>query len=274
LWLRRQRHLATLPKSALPTNNLSPISTNVTVKAVCYDKEKLMAIDATILWPITKATLLNPTMFSTSTTTSTTASTPTHTTSTPTNNLLSQPCFPLNDSGLVCHYRPGLQQPQCCCYHQDQFASSLNLDTLTMTELDSIATKRRIPLRCLPSFFIIGAQKSASTVLFLHFTFHPNFTVPLTKEAHFFDIIYYSERAENAGNKYLSMYPPTLINQTATTITCDATPSYILRESDVERLHRLLPHGPLIVILRDPVDRAYSEYQMKVRNVDRIMKQY
>ena len=40
---------------------------------------------------------------------------------------------------------------------------------------------------CLPSFIVIGSQKSGSTALLAHFLLHPNFVGPLRKETHFYD---------------------------------------------------------------------------------------
>ena len=50
-------------------------------------------------------------------------------------------------------------------------------------------------------------------------------------------------------------------------ITAEATPAYILKIEAPFVIHKVLPHTRMILILRNPVDRAYSEYQMKYRCV-------
>ena len=97
-----------------------------------------------------------------------------------------QPCFILPEStGLLCHYRPGPQRPQCCCYAHDY--TDLVTKTSLMTDIDRYAQSHNRSLRCLPSVMIIGAQKSGTTALMSFLAFHPNFAPPAVKEAHFFD---------------------------------------------------------------------------------------
>jgi hypothetical protein len=57
---------------------------------------------------------------------------------------------------------------------------------------------------------------------------------------------------------------------TENTLTGEATPSYILRIDGPTMMEAVLPHAKLLLILRNPVSRAYSEYQMKFRRVVRL----
>ena len=54
----------------------------------------------------------------------------------------------------------------------------------------------------------------------------------------------------------------------ATHVAMDASPSYMLGVSTAARIRALLPHATGIAILREPVARAYSEWQMKLRRVE------
>jgi Sulfotransferase family len=49
------------------------------------------------------------------------------------------------------------------------------------------------------------------------------------------------------------------------TITGEASPSYLFDSQVPERMARIVPDARLIALLRNPVDRAYSHYQMEVR---------
>jgi len=97
----------------------------------------------------------------------------------------------------------------------------------------------------------VGAQKSGSTVLFLYMMFHPNFTVPTTKEAHFFDMILpdHNVGGENshltqpldagafqAAHHYLNLFPMTKPHHVSTKLTGDATPSYVLHDSHAKTI--------------------------------------
>ena len=48
----------------------------------------------------------------------------------------------------------------------------------------------------------------------------------------------------------------------------EATPAYMLGTSTPAKMATLIPHARLLVILRNPVDRAYSEWNMKLRRVE------
>lgn len=50
-------------------------------------------------------------------------------------------------------------------------------------------------------------------------------------------------------------------------MSVDATPSYISSRVSCRRISSSLPYAKLLILLRNPVSRAYSEYQMKARRV-------
>ncbi|MCW8840753.1 MAG: sulfotransferase domain-containing protein [Gammaproteobacteria bacterium] len=111
--------------------------------------------------------------------------------------------------------------------------------------------------RPLPDFIIIGAQKAGTTSLFKYLSMHhalqPSIT---TKELHFFDSNY------DKGEKwYRSNFPVVEEN----TLCYEASPSYLLHPCVPERAAAMLPEAKLIVLLRNPVYRAYSSYQHQVR---------
>lgn len=120
--------------------------------------------------------------------------------------------------------------------------------------------------RLLPDFVIIGAAKAGTTSLYAWLCEHPLVAPASLKEVHYFDYNYYrgpdwyrkhfplererSEFAARHGRPFL---------------TGEASPPYLSHEWAPQRMARLLPQAKLLVTLRDPVDRAYSQFQMSRR---------
>lgn len=109
-----------------------------------------------------------------------------------------------------------------------------------------------------PSFLIIGAQKAGTSALFKMLASHPSISAPEEKEHHFFDL---NEAYERGFGEYLKGFPrPRLFRKPP--FTFEATPSYMYFEDAIGRINRHLPTIRLVVILRDPVERAYSAWNM------------
>lgn len=122
-------------------------------------------------------------------------------------------------------------------------------------------------IRLLPSFIIIGAQRAGTTSLFKYMCQHPNLVSPLGKEIHFFDLNY-----EKGLSWYRSRFPvknrsflPEIRKARNDLITGEASPYYIFHPLVPERIKRHFPEIKLIVLLRNPVDRAYSHYDHQRR---------
>lgn len=111
--------------------------------------------------------------------------------------------------------------------------------------------------RRLPDFIIIGAQKGGTTSLFDYLAQHPDMSLAKRKEIHFFDKNY-----RKGLNFYKNYFP--LNWQGKEKLTGEATPYYLFHPLVAERMSQHLPKVKLIVLLRNPVDRAFSHYQMKV----------
>lgn len=116
--------------------------------------------------------------------------------------------------------------------------------------------------RMLPSFLIIGTQKGGTTSLYHYIVKHPNIIAATKKEVHFFD-----NNFEEGISWYKDHFPFTN-NNNPHAITGEASPRYLFDPLVPKRVFEYLPSVKLIVLLRNPVDRAYSHYQMAVRNGD------
>ena len=109
---------------------------------------------------------------------------------------------------------------------------------------------------------IAGTQKSGTTVLAALLASHSDITFAKNKEAHYFDRTKYYERGFDF---YLNKFPSEVNSNKK--ILADATPSYIASRKACQRISHDIPNTKLIVLLREPVARAYSEFQMKKRRV-------
>lgn len=105
----------------------------------------------------------------------------------------------------------------------------------------------------LPDFLVIGAQKSGTTSLYGYLSHHPDVSAAVIKETHFFD-----EQYHRGWAWYRAQFP--LREAAERRVTGEATPSYLLDPRTPARVARGLPGIRLVAILRDPVDRAYSQF--------------
>lgn len=111
-------------------------------------------------------------------------------------------------------------------------------------------------LRQLPDFVIIGTQRGGTTSLYRYLTEHPDVGSALCKEVHFFDRHY-----QKGMNWYLAHFP---LREEAS-IVCEASPNYLFHPDVPRRARSAIPYARFIALLRNPIDRAYSQYQMNVR---------
>jgi len=117
------------------------------------------------------------------------------------------------------------------------------------------------PIRLKPDFIIFGAQRCGTTSLYNYLIEHPTIAPPLAKEIGFFDSNY------ARGINWYKAHFPTYFQKFYVTqikkkdfITGEATPSYINHPLAHKRIFDTIPKVKLIVLLRNPVDRAYSHY--------------
>ena len=107
----------------------------------------------------------------------------------------------------------------------------------------------------LPNFVIIGAQKSGTTFLYNLLTRHPYVEGTFEKEVHYFDRYF-----EKGIEWYRSQFPLPKRNEERKFITGETTPDYLFHPHAAKRMVKVVPQARLILLLRNPVDRAYSHY--------------
>ena len=118
------------------------------------------------------------------------------------------------------------------------------------------------PIRILPDFLIAGFNKSGTNSLFEYIGQHPNIKNASRREIHYFTLSYW-----RGLNWYKSYFPTKIykknfeIKNKSKFVTGEATPHYIFHPLAIKRIKQLLPNVKLIVVLRNPIDNAYSHYQ-------------
>lgn len=127
----------------------------------------------------------------------------------------------------------------------------------------SVYTSPTSHFRVLPDFLIIGAQRAGTTSLYRYLAQHPAVgPVVLTKGAHYFDTGY------GQGIDWYRTHFPTrwqaaaIERRTGVPMqTGEGSPYYLFHPLVPARVARDLPDIKLIALLRDPVERAYSQFQ-------------
>jgi len=114
--------------------------------------------------------------------------------------------------------------------------------------------------------FVIGAQKSGTTWLQHVFDGDDRFDVHEQQELHFFT------RPDMTEERAAREYPAAFRNWYGKRIGVEVTPTYLFRTKTAPMIARTcaaLGRRPRVVaMLREPISRAFSEYQM-IMNVDR-----
>ncbi|MCC6301280.1 MAG: sulfotransferase [Gammaproteobacteria bacterium] len=120
--------------------------------------------------------------------------------------------------------------------------------------------------RAAPDFFIIGVQKGGTTSLYNYLARHPAVLPAAEKEVHYFTDNYrhgglwYRERFPTRYHKFRRM-----LRLRARVLTGEATPYYIFHPHAARRIRGHYPGARIILMLRDPVERAYSHYRYHVK---------
>lgn len=112
-----------------------------------------------------------------------------------------------------------------------------------------------------PTFVIAGVQKCGTTSLFQALDLHPRVQRPRHKEIHFFD-----QHWRRGTDWYADQFPDLTTGQ----ITGEATPVYSYGPTARRRMIRTLPDVKVVLVLRDPVSRAYSHYWHSRRNQETL----
>ena len=127
----------------------------------------------------------------------------------------------------------------------------------------------------MPNFLIIGAAKSGTTTLYEWLDRHPQIYMSPVKETNFFalenikldifkDTVHqgYSKTFKTTITEYREQFTG-VSNEVA---IGEASPSYLYYPQAASRIKHYVPNVKLIAILRNPVERAYSNFVHHLRD--------
>lgn len=119
----------------------------------------------------------------------------------------------------------------------------------------------------LPDFLIIGFVKCGTTSLYEYLLQHPSVYPPIGKEIDYFDRLYH--RGLNWYKtgfpfKFQKFFQKNCFGKNF--VTGEATPRYIESPHALYRIKKIIPNAKFIVLLRNPIDRAYSHYNQNFSN--------
>jgi len=125
-----------------------------------------------------------------------------------------------------------------------------------------------------PDFFVVGAPKGGTTAVFHWLKGHPEVFLPDVKEPGYFAYANrvatprsgpydpdYHARITVDGDDYARLY-----EGAQGRLTGDVSPVYLVDKTVAARIASIRPDARIIVLLRDPVERAFSQYLHHVRD--------
>jgi hypothetical protein len=140
-----------------------------------------------------------------------------------------------------------------------------------------------------PTFIMIGVQKSGTTALLTYYRNHPQILQTkkrFTRELHFFDTAWSglireskeklhlkqaSQKSCFILEKYMTLFQIEEVLANSTTerplFTFEKTPTYVANPAIPKRMKMVIPGTKAILILRNPIDRLYSQYKMTIKDV-------
>jgi Sulfotransferase domain len=110
--------------------------------------------------------------------------------------------------------------------------------------------------RRLPDLLVIGAQRCGTSTLYRHLGRHPDVAPSLRKEVEYFSRRYGRGERWYRAHFALAVGRPRLV--------FEATPDYLFHPLAAERAAAVVPEARLVVMLREPVARAWSHYHHMV----------
>lgn len=135
------------------------------------------------------------------------------------------------------------------------WTKDLSKELISFSKIATLTTPADI------DFFLVGVMKSGTTSLYNYMIENPYIYPPLYKEIHYFD-----DRPHRSMRWYrtnfISQKKKDIIKRAVgkNIVTGEATPTYIFRKSIAEKIRQSFPDTKIMILLRNPTTRAYSEF--------------
>lgn len=117
-------------------------------------------------------------------------------------------------------------------------------------------------------FFIVGAPKAGTTSLYHYLNEHPKISMSSIKEPNYFSHeeletqkLYYKSHTINSLDSYHNLFP----TRDANFIYGEASVSYLFYKNVAEKIKTYNKNAKIIILLRNPIERAFSHYLMDAR---------
>ena len=137
------------------------------------------------------------------------------------------------------------------------FRLKIELKRRALVLVRSPSSSRRV----LPDYLVIGAQRAGTTFLYSLLADHPYVVPPATKEVHWFDLNFWRPTSwYRAHFPLLSELYHITDRPEVRAITGEASSYYCFHPAVPERVARTLPHARIIMLVRNPTQRAISQY--------------
>ncbi len=124
----------------------------------------------------------------------------------------------------------------------------------------------------LPNFLIIGVQKAGTTSIYNYLDEHPQVYMSPVKETNFLEADWEKEPEKLAKKSSKSITDIETYRQLFDGVQDEiaigeASPNYLFHyQTSAQAIQRFVPDAKLIAILRNPTERAYSDYLMHIRD--------
>lgn len=114
---------------------------------------------------------------------------------------------------------------------------------------------------------VAGVQKGGTTALHRRMKKHPEIGMPRGKESYFF----FSDKVDWDNPDYTPMHERYVRRRPTTKIYGEATPNTIFLEVSHPRIRVYNPEMKFIILFRDPIDRAFSQWKMfRYRRIEKM----
>ena len=139
------------------------------------------------------------------------------------------------------------------CYRQGSYQQTVQ-SYPALAELDWQPQKKSGP-----DFIIAGASKCGTSSIYYYLSHHPQILLPHKKE-----IDFYQQHYQRGIDWYLAHFPS--ISDRSDFLTGEATPNYLRFPQVAQRIKDTFPQTKIIILLRNPVDRAISWHYHKLNS--------